>query len=215
MRARCRSSALSWADAVRLDGLEVHVQPSATPLLSAEVADGAIEWQQHLQASLPAFEVVVTAGDSAVAPCRRGRGAAGRAGRRCRRSRRRPGCPERRRGEVAGASAARLRASTPKAICRRPGWILADRFRSRSQPSCTRARRPGLRPCASKARCSRRAIGSPSMPSWRTRPAPSRCACAGSTIWQARRVARRSICRRSTSRPANCSRGNCRRGWAT
>ncbi len=56
--------ALSWADAVRLDGLEVHVQPSATPLLSADVADGAIEWQQHLQASLPAFEVVVTAGDA-------------------------------------------------------------------------------------------------------------------------------------------------------
>jgi hypothetical protein len=55
--------ALSWGD-VRLDGLEVHVQPSATPLLSAEVVAGAIEWQQHLKASLPAFEVVVAAGDA-------------------------------------------------------------------------------------------------------------------------------------------------------
>ena len=38
------------------------MQPTPTPLVSAELANGAIAWQQHLQASLPAFEVVVTAG---------------------------------------------------------------------------------------------------------------------------------------------------------
>jgi hypothetical protein len=58
--------ALKWADDVRLDGLKVYVQPSSTPLLSADVADGAIAWQQHLQASLPAFEVAIMTGEAPV-----------------------------------------------------------------------------------------------------------------------------------------------------
>jgi hypothetical protein len=55
--------ALSWGDDVRVDGLEVQVQPGSTPLLSAKVGNGAIEWQHHLNAILPAFEVSVTAGE--------------------------------------------------------------------------------------------------------------------------------------------------------
>ena len=36
--------------------------PGAAPLLSAELADGRMRWQQHARASLPAFEIVATAG---------------------------------------------------------------------------------------------------------------------------------------------------------
>ena len=84
-----------------------------------------------------------------------GRGAAAGSGRRCRWSGRRPGCPERRRGGSRRRISCVCRALTSKAICRRAGLDPGRRIRARSQPSCTRGRRPGLRPCASKARCSR------------------------------------------------------------
>ena len=57
-------AALSWADDVRVEGLEVRVTSSSAPLLSAELADGEMAWQQHVSASLPEFEVVATAGET-------------------------------------------------------------------------------------------------------------------------------------------------------
>src|SRR5690606_2824651 len=48
-----------WADDVRAEGLEIRVHPDATPLLSAGVADGAIAWEHHLSASVPAFAAEV------------------------------------------------------------------------------------------------------------------------------------------------------------
>ena len=57
-------AALSWAEDVRIDGLDVLVQSSSAPLLSAELADGDVAWQQHLRASLPEFEMVATAGEA-------------------------------------------------------------------------------------------------------------------------------------------------------
>jgi Dicarboxylate transport len=54
--------ALRWAEDVRLDGLEVRVQPSSTPLLTAAIGNGAIAWQHRLDANLPAFDVRLTAG---------------------------------------------------------------------------------------------------------------------------------------------------------
>jgi Dicarboxylate transport len=58
-----RADSLSWGDELRGGGLEVRMQPSSTPLLTAEVGNGAIEWQQHLNASLPAFDLRLTAGE--------------------------------------------------------------------------------------------------------------------------------------------------------
>jgi hypothetical protein len=58
--------ALSWAEEIRVDGLKVRVEPNSTPLLSAELADDAIKWQQHMAATLPEFEVVATAGEAPV-----------------------------------------------------------------------------------------------------------------------------------------------------
>jgi hypothetical protein len=49
--------ALRWADDVRVNGLEVRVPQSSTPLLTAKFGNGAIAWQQRLDASLPAFDV--------------------------------------------------------------------------------------------------------------------------------------------------------------
>jgi Dicarboxylate transport len=59
-------SALSWADDVRVEGVQVRLQPSSEPLLSAELADGRVAWQQHVAATLPEFEVVVTSGETPV-----------------------------------------------------------------------------------------------------------------------------------------------------
>jgi Dicarboxylate transport len=55
-------AALSWADDIRAKGLAVRVQSSSAPLLSAELADGGVAWQQHVMATLPEFEVVAMAG---------------------------------------------------------------------------------------------------------------------------------------------------------
>jgi hypothetical protein len=54
--------ALRWADDVRVDGLEVRVPPSSTPLLTAAIGNGGIAWQHRLDANLPAFDVRLTAG---------------------------------------------------------------------------------------------------------------------------------------------------------
>ena len=40
------------------------VPPAPDPLLSAELADGRMQWQQHVRASLPTFEVTASAGKS-------------------------------------------------------------------------------------------------------------------------------------------------------
>ena len=40
---------MSWADDVRVDGLEVRVPESSTPLLTAEFANGAIAWRHRLE----------------------------------------------------------------------------------------------------------------------------------------------------------------------
>jgi hypothetical protein len=53
---------LRWGDIVRASGLQVRVPPGSDPLLSAELADGRMRWQQHARASLPAFEVAASAG---------------------------------------------------------------------------------------------------------------------------------------------------------
>jgi Dicarboxylate transport len=58
--------ALSWAEEIRVDGLKVRVEPSSTPLLSAELTDGRLAWQQHVAATLPEFEVMATAGEAPV-----------------------------------------------------------------------------------------------------------------------------------------------------
>jgi hypothetical protein len=52
---------LSWGDVVRASGLQVRVPRGSEPLLSAELADGRMRWQQHARASLPAFEVTASA----------------------------------------------------------------------------------------------------------------------------------------------------------
>ena len=57
---------LSWGDDVRVKGLELRVPQNSAPLLSAELADGRMRWQQHVRASLPAFEIVATAGKTPV-----------------------------------------------------------------------------------------------------------------------------------------------------
>jgi hypothetical protein len=59
-------AALSWADDVRVQGLEVRLKSSSAPLLSAELADGDMAWQQQVSASLPAFEVVAGPGEAPV-----------------------------------------------------------------------------------------------------------------------------------------------------
>jgi hypothetical protein len=59
-------AALSWADDGRVEGLEVRAEASSASLLSAELADDAIEWQQHMSASLPAFDIVAGAGEAPV-----------------------------------------------------------------------------------------------------------------------------------------------------
>jgi hypothetical protein len=57
---------LSWADEVSINGLEVRVPPDSEPLLSAELADGRMQWQQHVRASLPAFGVTASAGKTSL-----------------------------------------------------------------------------------------------------------------------------------------------------
>ena len=57
-----RADSLSWGGDLRGQGLEVRLQPGSSPLLSATVGNGAIEWQQHLNASLPAFDLLLAAG---------------------------------------------------------------------------------------------------------------------------------------------------------
>jgi hypothetical protein len=64
--ATLQLASLSWAEVVRVNGLEVRVPPGAAPLLSAELADGRMRWQQHARASLPAFGIVATAGGTPV-----------------------------------------------------------------------------------------------------------------------------------------------------
>jgi hypothetical protein len=56
------ADSLSWGDDVRVNGLEVQAQPGSSPLLSAAVGNGAIEWQQRLDASLPAIDVLLAPG---------------------------------------------------------------------------------------------------------------------------------------------------------
>jgi hypothetical protein len=58
--------ALSWTEDVQVKEVQVRLQPSSAPLLSAELADDAMEWQQHVAVSLPAFEVVAGAGEEPV-----------------------------------------------------------------------------------------------------------------------------------------------------
>jgi Dicarboxylate transport len=53
---------LRWGDEVRVDGLEARVESSSTPLLSAGLTDGSVAWQQHVTATLPAFEIAAMAG---------------------------------------------------------------------------------------------------------------------------------------------------------
>ncbi len=59
--ATLQLASLSWAEDVRINGLEVRLSPAAAPLLSAELADGRMRWQQHARATLPAFGIVATA----------------------------------------------------------------------------------------------------------------------------------------------------------
>jgi hypothetical protein len=58
-----QAAALSWGDDLRVNGLEVRLQPSSTPLLSAKVGNGAIEWQQRFDASLPASDLRLAAAE--------------------------------------------------------------------------------------------------------------------------------------------------------
>ena len=49
--ATLRLAKLSWADLVRVNGLEVRVPPGPDPLLSAALAEGRMQWQQHARAA--------------------------------------------------------------------------------------------------------------------------------------------------------------------
>jgi hypothetical protein len=59
--ATLQLASLSWADDVRVNGLEVRLPPAAAPLLSAELADGRMRWQQHGQ-ELDRGRVVLSGG---------------------------------------------------------------------------------------------------------------------------------------------------------
>ena len=145
---------------------------SSTPLLTAEFANGAIAWRHRLDANLPAFDVRLIGGE---APLRLE--------------------AETLQVEIAGAAddlgsgrvvlsggavqwpAHRLRLSGIGAEAQlsggglEPGRPGSDRGRGHRR---MRASRRGSRRSAFRARCSRRAIGSALISSWRTRPAPPR-----------------------------------------
>ena len=55
-------AALSWSDDVRIEALEVQIPAGSAPLLSAELADGGVAWQQRMTAAVPHVEALVTAG---------------------------------------------------------------------------------------------------------------------------------------------------------
>jgi Dicarboxylate transport len=50
----------------RVDGLELRWEASTVPLVSAELRDGGIAWQQRLAAQVPAFEAALPAGAAPV-----------------------------------------------------------------------------------------------------------------------------------------------------
>ena len=68
--ATLRLAKLSWADEVQHQRAGGARAADSEPPLSAELADGRVQWQQHVRASLPSFEVTALAGKDA-APAHR------------------------------------------------------------------------------------------------------------------------------------------------
>ena len=204
---------LSWADHVRVNGLEVRVPPGSDPLLSAELADGRMQWQQHARASLPAFEVTASAGTT---PLRltaeiaelalelAGDGQGLHSGRVVLSDGavRAPAHQLRLSGIAADMhlSASGLDPAQPNPVSiasivheGAPPWFAPLRLTGVVQPKADEV--------------------AASISSSVARPATSRCACAGSMISRAPRGTPSSIWRRSGSRPTGCNPRRWRHCW--